>query len=363
MAYINPQSYSNLELYDCGVLSELVGCDIKVTYICSELVCEPPLGSLVMRLFTYNKKHKLLRPFFYLLNFLRLIVYLIKERFEVVHVQWLRLPLFESIVLLLVKLLFLRKTFFVFTAHNVFPHNSGRVRRLIYLPVYFVFDHYIVHDAESSRFISKISPQKPVSIIDHGPLPLRDIGEVENSVSDFCERYCGRFCLVFGTASQYKGSDLVMQAWESSSAREFGFGLLVLGRGYDRVVDADNNSGVLVVDRYVDEATLAYAIQCCAFGLLPYREISQSGVFMSYVHYGKPCLLSYRGVFKEVIDEFGLQPAIYELTSSFVSQQLDLFCSQLLDGSLDYPAEQLRTKFSWRVASKATMDLYNKGFN
>ena len=119
--YIDPQSYNNLSIYDESLLSNIQGHDI--IYFCNELYqIAPPDNVLQRKVFTYsNKKNSLAKGVSYMLSMLKILGAAITKHPSVVHVQWLRLWLFDY---LFVWMLHLMKIKVLFTAHNVLPHES-----------------------------------------------------------------------------------------------------------------------------------------------------------------------------------------------------------------------------------------------
>lgn len=216
---------------------------------------------------------------------------------DVTHVQWA--PLQE------VDLLGLpRKRPLVITAHDILPREARRFQRAAQRGIYRRADRVIAHSAHGRRRLIDEAgvPECKIRVIPHGafahlaatppaPLPtelVRDDPRDQRPV-----------VLCFGLIRPYKGTDLLLQAWQRVRADAE---LWIVGR--PRGVELSElralaDQRVKFVPRFVSDGELAACFAAAQLAVLPYREIEQSGVLAAALAFGTPVLASAVGAFPE----------------------------------------------------------------
>jgi glycosyltransferase involved in cell wall biosynthesis len=361
VAYINPQSYSNLEEYDRGILSVAAEDKaVKVDYICNIKLKRDIPNVSSFKFYSHSNK-ALFKGLSYVASTLRVYNRLVKKKYDVVHIQWLKLPLLEALFVWGLKKYFLPKSIFIYTAHNAFPHDSGRRYRDLYKNIYRVFDHIFVHDNGCLKTINDLGYGAIVNKIDVGQTPIGNDGELDVHLSRYVSQFQRRFILVIGSASYYKGSDLIYKAWIKSELASQGYAIILMGKGYSEFVDQDSTLNFFVLDSRVSEISLNLACEQCFGFLLPYREISQSGVLMSIVGYEKPMLLSNVGALGQFISYFKMPIYISSPASDEISDKLKDFVSYAEANKSFLPWSEVQKYFSWESAAKETFQIYSSG--
>ncbi len=249
---------------------------------------------------------------------------------DITHVQWAPLQEVDAFGLP-------RHRPVVITAHDVLPREARRFQRAAQKAIYARADSVIAHSAHGrQRLIDEAGvAERKIRVIPHGafdhlaavhraPLPpeLLDHDELEpvwdgpaheptlanpwgrpRHVADGHDRNPGRpprpVVLSFGLIRPYKGTDLLLRAWQDVSADAE---LWIVGkpRGVDLAeLRALADHRVRFVPRFVTDGELAACFDRAQLAVLPYREIEQSGVLATALAFGTPVLASAVGAFPE----------------------------------------------------------------
>src|SRR5690606_40905972 len=122
----------------------------------------------------------------------------------------------------------------------------------------------------------------------HGPLRTEARGRPRHRkrLHTFAAAHDLRF-LFMGRGSRYKGLDILLEAWPRfARAAPNKPGLIVIGAVDDELAQlaatvAREQESVLLINEYVSEADLYYAMRNADVAVLPHRRISQSGVLLT----------------------------------------------------------------------------------
>ena len=371
--FIDPMSYGTIASYDynllCGV-AQSIRSDFQVQYYCSFLNSEPDIqGVKRYPIFKYNnKKNHLLKFISYLLSLIRLLLRFMKERPDVAHIQWIRVPNLDYFFLRLFKF---SNCKIIYTAHNVLPHNDFSVKTFeSYRRYYKAVDIIIVHSENTRReLIDKfgLSPEKIV-VIPHGLLPVT----VENNiVSQKCDELKKRYALegytvisCLGVQSTYKGTDILINAWSNTPAlrNNLNIRLLIAGKMKDiSYSELQTCSNVVIIDRYLtDEEYIAF-LRLSTATIFPYRIISQSGSLFTAINERVPIIVSHTGGLHQPLE-------IADIGWDFGSSTPENLKSQLIGiiQSGDFLAkretarwDKIHNYYSWDRIGRLTAELYN----
>ncbi|MCR5180619.1 MAG: glycosyltransferase family 4 protein [Bacteroidaceae bacterium] len=372
--YINPQSMRNLAIYDYSLLSHMQS---DVHYVGSMHYDYKPLPSHIHfhPLFRYNElRHNWSKAFSYLLSYLRIFCLILRLRPRTIHVQWLRLPAFDIFFFGLIKRLTGCKV--VFTAHNILPHDTGTRYLKSYRRWYQLTDHIIVHaKATQSEFHDTFPdiPLQKVVVISHGVLQMEhDPAALRQNSDDYERRYGLSGRMVFsalGYQYPYKGVDLLAEVWASTPALRDNPELKLLFVGKNKGADLSAAKGidnVIIEDRLIPDDEFYFLLSHTDVYLLPYREISQSGVLLTAIAEGVPVLATEVGGLTE---PFEIAPIGWTLPPDSASQLRSL----LLHLS-SHPEEVQQKKedkemwnrvqkyYGWERIARLTMELYEAPF-
>ncbi|HXP73329.1 MAG TPA: glycosyltransferase family 4 protein [Stellaceae bacterium] len=234
----------------------------------------------------------------------RLVDVLRAEQPDVIHFQWLPLPIVDR------RFIGALRTIapLVLTAHDSRPFNaspSSMIQKLGATSALDRFDRVVVHTEQARRRLVEygVEPGR-IARIAHGflhddhPAPAAARAAGEDKPVCF---------LLFGKIKPYKGADLAIEAMRRMLPRERERCLLrIVGKPY---VDtrplvraaAELGSCVALEFRHVPDAEIPSLLAEADALLFPYREIDMSGVLMAALTAARPIIASEIGGFTELL--------------------------------------------------------------
>jgi glycosyltransferase involved in cell wall biosynthesis len=234
----------------------------------------------------------------------KLVQRVIRQKPDVVHFQWVVVPPLDSLAMLLLT------TFcpLVLTVHDTVPYNGDRMSWLqrwgFELPLR-LCDRIIVHtQAGREALLGRgVAPEK-VSVVPHGPLPLREQPTVAalNRADDGFYRFVS-----FGEMKQYKGLDVLVEALAlmPKETRDRAR-VIIAGRPrmdlaplVSRIERLGLTDLVELQARRLSESEMADLFHLADSFVFPYRQIDASGVYFLVKSLGKWLIASRVGVFAE----------------------------------------------------------------
>lgn len=222
---------------------------------------------------------------------------------DIVHFQWLPLPLMDRLFLPRLQ----RFVPLVITLHDSNPYNGavGRLMRLGYLAMIQKADAVIVHTAQAEARLAELGlPSSRVHRLPHGLLHTNESVSPEppSPRSDSRLRL-----LQFGKIRAYKGVDVLLTALAKLEPQDRArLHVRIVGRPYidtgplrEFVHEHGLETTVEFRFDFVDEGEISGMFANSDAALFPYREIDASGVAMTAVAHGIPVLASAIGGFHE----------------------------------------------------------------
>jgi D-inositol-3-phosphate glycosyltransferase len=380
---------SNIDFISVTIIDALVGNEYSI-FLCSalhdvgvdvELIA--PDNRVVNLPIKYPVKHwmptketgngKIVKALHYFEYLARLLIYVVKRKKEqrIIHFQFFRRRGIESLLFPLMRLLGIN---LVFTAHNVLPHENNRVDYLLRLMVYRSAKFIIVHSKYMKNKLARgfgIKREK-IRVIPHGNfdhyIPGEPMSKADaRAILNLSEK--DRVALFFGFIREYKGLDLLLDAFEICVKKGKPFKLIVAGavhppeleNYYQRRIDriSVDDSIVFRADFIPTEEVAAYFISCDVV-ILPYKEIDHSGIVHLAYSFGRPLIATDVGDFSEVIEnrKSGYLPR--ENSAECLSETiLEAFSNRAsLEDMGKYARQLSETKYSWLEVAKKTRDLY-----
>lgn len=285
--YIDPQSYNVLGDYDKYLLENI---RTKKMYFCSDKLPYSKIANTEIKYnYYYSNYNGLKKIFSYVLSQIRLYILIKKNKPDLIHFQWLKIPVVDYYLLKKIKRVN-KNCKLIFTAHNVLPHDSGTKYVKVYRKIYNFVDHIIVHANKTKNEIESmfnVSDNK-ITVIPFGFFPPK-VNKTRNS------NFKGIVFSFIGFLSDYKGLDILLDAWcgsdillNSSDCR-----LIIAGAGTVKCIDNIPMDKNIVFENYFHtEEQLAQIIANTDIAVLPYRKISQSGVLLTYLSKHIPVIVS-----------------------------------------------------------------------
>lgn len=365
--YIDPQSMINLAKYDYYLLHKNT---MNIYYFCSKFYdykINPDIK--YFKVFAYNKiNNVLLKALSYILSYFIIFLYILKYRPDIIHVQWVRIPRFDYFFYKLCRSLFRLKI--VFTAHNILPHDTGDSYKNVYQKIYNLSNVIIVHSENTKKELLEkfiVEPHK-VKVVKHGILPLDIDDQKYDSIScDLDKNYDLKGKIVFsslGFQDYYKGIDILSDVWYKTKElnQNKNCVLVIAGKVSVDISQLSDFENVIIVDRRLSDEEFCYFLKNTSVCLLPYREISQSGVLLTAISENIPVVVSDKGGLAEPLNIAQIGWKISEPSFEKLRDML-FFISKnpsIIDAVKNNADNWDRVKqcYSWNEISKQTQSIY-----
>ena len=233
----------------------------------------------------------------------RLRRYLQAARPDVIHFQWLPLPVLDS------RLLnsFRKLAPLVLTVHDTDPFNgspAARLQRLGVRQALAGFSRLIVHTRQGqARLVAQGLPESRMTVLPHGipellaPAPDPMQGELT--------------VLLFGKIKPYKGADMLIDAFAAlpealrarARLRIVGKPYMDLAPLYAQAQASGAADRISIEPVFVSDNDVPALLGPGTIMVFPYREIEASGVLYQAVEYGRPVIASRMGAFAELLED------------------------------------------------------------
>lgn len=249
---------------------------------------------------------------------------------------------------------------------NVEPHE----RHLTDKP----FNRYYLHSVDGFVYMSEQVHSELRAYSDapalFSPHPLfENFGErVERS--EACVRLgldpANRYVLFFGLIRDYKGLDLLLDAWAQlrRAGRTEGRRLIVAGEFYtarepylNRIADNGLQDEVLLHDRFIPDDDVKYYFSAADFVVQPYKTATQSGVTQIAYQFCVPMVVTKVGGLAEIVPD-GRVGYVCEPTPEGVAGAIErMYEGDTLQRFRENCVEE-RRRFSWEEMCSRVTELY-----
>lgn len=319
-----------------------------------------------------NKVVKLLKYLRYLVSLSRLPR---REGADVLHFQFFRRDKLESLMFPLLRLLGVKV---VHTAHNVLPHESGRIDYLLKRLVYRASHQIIVHSQYIKDKLLRTFPdidRNKVAIVPHGNFDI--YLPPERFTKAVARQKLGlpadnAVLLFFGYIRAYKGVDLLLQAFDEAAAVLPDLTLVVAGKPHSKELGTQfanqieqmvAKNRVKYVPAFIPNEEVSLYFDAADAIALPYKHIDHSGIVHLAYSFGKPIIATEVGDFKETIEEDRSGYVAPPNDVAGLAKSLkDAFCDPVRLQQLGQHIEELnRTKYAWEEISRKTSNVYRNG--
>lgn len=199
----------------------------------------------------------------------------------------------------------------LFLCHNVTPHETSLVDRVLGRYALKTAHGFLVHSRVEAAKLEALVPGPPVTVT---PLPLYDFLVPEPPVDRAAARRglelaSGPVLLFFGLIRPYKGLMTLLQAVPKILERH-PVTVLVVGEFYEdpapyrRMVEDGGVAGrVRFIDRFVPDEEVAPYFTAADLVVLPYRSASQSAVVQVAYAFDRPVVVTRTGGLTESVFE------------------------------------------------------------
>jgi D-inositol-3-phosphate glycosyltransferase len=318
-----------------------------------------------------QSKSKLIKTLKYLQYLVKLFFY-IRKHADVVHFQFFRRRRIESIFYYLLHISGIK---LVHTVHDVIPLDENKTDQFFNKIVYKASDTLIVHSEPNKKLLEKfdLNPGN-IAVTPHGNF---DVFLSGNPVTKQCAREKlnisadADVLLFFGFIKKYKGLDLLLEAFEKTSLLNKNLSLIIAGATdtealnnhyLSKIAKIHSKDRIIYHNRFIDENEVENYFQASDIVVLPYKQISHSGVMHLAYSFGRPLIVTDAGDFAYTIGEdnsgFVVDKYDPELLSDIISRafkdkkQLDSMGKNILRLN--------QTKYSWDNTARLTKNIYLK---
>lgn len=294
--YVDPMSYHNMAGYDFELLSN-IDKNIKTSFYANEKFNMAIPGVSIRKIYHYSKKKGLCKILSYLKSQIALFFDIKKRKPDIVHFQWLKMPQIDYWFIACIK----KYSRIVYTSHDALTHCDERKYKGSFIRILKLVDRVIVHTSASKQALTSYINGDKIEIISHGLLKLEKYFNTGLGSRQLKEELNIGNEVIFsalGTMDYYKGTDILLEAWQSSEAlsKSNKVKLIIAGKnkmGLKRkAIRADN---VIFIDRFISDEEFIALIRLSDLILLPYRRVSQSGLLLSAIAAEKKVLVSAAG--------------------------------------------------------------------
>lgn len=269
------------------------------------------LISLVPKKFqnSENKVKRGLKALEGLLNYLYIALRLLFSKVDILHLQWLpflEVASVESKILKIFKI-FSPKTKLILTVHNIYPHNFNDSRKLSYknrfAKVEGFFDKFIVHlQVSKKEFCNEFGiDENRVEVIHHGVFEPKGLKIKPHKRGEKLN------IIMYGNQSYYKGTDILVDAIALLPKEvQAKVHTLIVGKTApdylamlkEKAVGLD----IEFIPEFVPDDFLNEKIMESDVIVLPYRQISQSGVLLLALYFERMIITSDLPSFRETLE-------------------------------------------------------------
>jgi glycosyltransferase involved in cell wall biosynthesis len=246
------------------------------------------------------------------ISWIKTVVALKRDAVDIVVVQWWN-PFFGIAFGTIVSLLRLfSKSKICFLCHNVMPHESTLLDRLLSKYAFFVGKYFIVHSDEDRRHLLSMKPGAIVRQNVHptlsifGEFAVYDKNQARAALGIQPEK---KVLLFFGLIRPYKGLKYLIQAM-ARVIQVMDCVLLIVGEFYEakegylaliRTLGLEDH--IVIRDEYVKNELVSLYFSGADVVVLPYISATQSGIVQIAFGLNKPVITTNVGGLPEAVED------------------------------------------------------------
>jgi D-inositol-3-phosphate glycosyltransferase len=258
-----------------------------------------------------------------------------------------------------------KKTKMIALIHNMIPHEPTILDKLF--PPYFVnsmdgfvaMTNSVVNDIKKFDKAEKPKVVSPHPIYDHyGEIITKTEAAMRLGLHDQ-----NRYILFFGFIRQYKGLDLLLEAFADKRLRDLPVKLIVAGEFYENPQPYWEQIARLQLENHIELRTLFVPDRdvrnyFCVADLIaqPYRSGSQSGITQIAYHFEKPMLVTNVGGIGEIVEHDKVGYAVEVNPKQIADALVDFFTTNKSKDFIKNIRIQ-KQKFSWSVMTDSIYKL------
>jgi len=251
---------------------------------------------------------------------------------------------------------------------NIIPHEKRPGDKT--LAGYFVksVDGFVAMSRSVMEELEQFDREKPKVFCPH---PLYDNFGKALSKMEAKKRLgldeAGKYILFFGFIRDYKGLDLLLNAFADSRIRDLDIRLLVAGefycdsKPYQEIIDNNNlNDRVVMSNDFIPDSEVVNYF--CAVDLVvqPYKSATQSGVTQIAYHFNKPMIITNVGGLAEFVPD-GEAGYVVDPEPEEISDAIVRFYEENREKEFSAQVAVEKEKYTWRKMTEAILTLDIRG--
>jgi glycosyltransferase involved in cell wall biosynthesis len=290
-----------------------------------------------------------------------------KENYDLVIVKfWLPFmgPAFGTI---LRRIKSNKKTKVITIIDNIIPHESRIGDRLF--TKYFVkaVDGFVAMTQSVLDEISEFDTKKPRLLSPH---PIFDnFGTIEDREIALGKLGLPRdkkYIMFFGFVRDYKGLDLLLEAFADSRFRNNGYKLIIAGEYYSNkekyqslIKKLDLENEIYQFDKFIADSEVAHYFNACDLLVQPYKTATQSGVTQIAYHFNKPMIVTNVGGLSEMCPD-GKVGYVVDPNSKAIADSIIRFYNNTDHEEMQQSMREEKKKYSWEILINNVLNLKSK---
>lgn len=251
--------------------------------------------------------------------------------------------------------------------HNMIPHEPNVLDKLF--PRYFVnamdgftsLSQSVLTDIDKFDRHNKPKSWAPHPIYDH----YGDRIEKSEARKALHIAPDGRLVLFFGFIRNYKGLDLLLDAFADPRLKTLGVKLLVAGEFYDDPSPYNEQiernglaERVILCNDYIPDNEVNRYFCACDLVAQPYKSATQSGVTQVAFHFEKPMLVTNVGGLPEIVHD-GDMGYVVAPDAHSIADALVRFYSDNCEERFSDSVREEKKKYAWSNMTRAICSLLN----
>lgn len=252
--------------------------------------------------------------------------------------------------------------------HNMIPHEPNVLDK--YLPPYFVkqmdgfttLSHAVIKDIDQFDKHNKPKSWAPHPIYDHYG-ELIDKIEARKQLGLSAD---GKYVLFFGFIRDYKGLDLLIDAFGDLRLQDMGVRLLVAGEFYgdpqpylNRIRSLDISDIVILHNDYIPDNKVNLYFRACDIVAQPYKTATQSGVTQVAFHFECPMLVTNVGGLPEIVPD-GKIGYVVNPDAQDIADALVRYYKENKEEEFTVGVREEKRKYGWDRMTAAVLNSYSQ---
>ena len=252
--------------------------------------------------------------------------------------------------------------------HNMIPHEPNVLDK--YLPPYFVkqmdgfttLSHAVIKDIDQFDKHNKPKSWAPHPIYDHYG-ELIDKIEARKQLGLSAD---GKYVLFFGFIRDYKGLDLLIDAFGDLRLQDMGVRLLVAGEFYgdpqpylNRIRSLDISDIVILHNDYIPDNKVNLYFRACDIVAQPYKTATQSGVTQVAFHFERPMLVTNVGGLPEIVPD-GKIGYVVNPDAQDIADALVRYYKENKEEEFTVGVREEKLKYGWDRMTAAVLNSYSQ---